>query len=125
MPPSTATSIVIAGDDALLAPARWLAVGWTGAVLLPYLYWRRLARGIASGEPGTLRRLVRFPAVVAALALGTSSLGYFLGAIQIQHFAALPPLETIKIIIQGPVLGAAFAVAAYLLAERAVQRSNL
>ncbi|MEP6574780.1 MAG: hypothetical protein ABJD11_18925, partial [Gemmatimonadota bacterium] len=101
------------------------AVGWTGAVLLPYLLWGRLRRSLEAGDPDALRRMVWYPAAVAALIFGTSSLGYLLGAIQIRHFAQLPLLETIKIIIQGPALGAAFAVAGFLEAERAIRRAGI
>jgi signal transduction histidine kinase len=101
------------------------AIGWTGVVLLPYLQWTRLRRSLDAGEPGAFQRLVWYPAHVAALILGTSSLGYLLGALQIRHFAQLPVLETFKIIVQGPALGAAFAVAGFLEAERAIRRAGL
>jgi signal transduction histidine kinase len=55
------------------------------------------------------------------MVLGTSTVGYLLGALQVDHFAALPTLEFAKIMVQGPVLGGLFGVAAYFLAERAVQ----
>ena len=65
------------------------------------------------------------PPARAFRAVATSSFGYLLGAVQIDHFAFLPTLEFAKITIQGPVLGGLFAVAAYLMAERAVQRLGL
>jgi signal transduction histidine kinase/CheY-like chemotaxis protein len=101
------------------------AVGWTGAVLLPYLAFRRLQRRLEAGDPAIAHDLARYPLRVALLVIGTSSFGYLLGAIQIDHFAQLPTLEFIKITVQGPVLGGLFAVAAYLLAERQVQRLGL
>ena len=55
------------------------------------------------------------------MVLGTSTVGYALGALQVDYFAALPTLEVAKIMIQGPALGGLFAVAAYLMAERAIQ----
>ena len=55
------------------------------------------------------------------MVLGTSTVGYALGALQVNYFAALPTLEVAKIVIQGPALGGLFAVAAYLMAERAIQ----
>jgi signal transduction histidine kinase len=101
------------------------AVGWTGAVLLPFRLFRRLEYRLAAGEPGVAGALARYPLRVALLVLGTSSVGYLLGAIQIDAFARLPALEFIKITVEGPVLGGLFAVAAYLLAERQVQRLGL
>ena len=100
-------------------------VGWTGAVLVPWLLWRRLTRNLSSATPETLRRLARFPARVAGLVLGVSTLGYGLGALQIRHMAALPLAEAAKIVVQGPVLGALFGVAAYFLAERAIRTLEL
>jgi signal transduction histidine kinase len=101
------------------------AIGWTGAVLLPYLIFRRLQRRLDDGDPHIAPDLARYPLRVALLVIATSSFGYLLGAIQIDHFASLPALEFAKITIQGPVLGGLFAVAAYLMAERAVQRLGL
>jgi signal transduction histidine kinase len=101
------------------------AVGWTGAVLLPWLSFRRLGRRLEAGEPAIGRDLARFPLRVALMVIATSSFGYLLGAIQIDHFAHLPTLEFAKITLQGPVLGGMFAVAAYLMAEAAVQRLGL
>lgn len=97
------------------------AVGWTGAVALPYLILRRLLRRLDEGDLSAGKDLARFPARVAAIVLATSSIGYFLGAVQVGHFAYLPPLEFAKITLQGPVLGALFSVAAYLLAEEAIE----
>src|SRR5712692_7492254 len=96
--------------------------GWTGAVLVPWLLWRRLTRNLDSATPETLRRLARFPARVAALVLGTSTVDYCLGALQVRQLAGLPLAEAAKIVVQGPVLGGLFAVAAYFLAERAIRR---
>jgi signal transduction histidine kinase len=101
------------------------AVGWTGAVLLPVLAFRRLQRRLEAGDSAIGAGLVRFPLTVALLVIGTSSVGYLLGAIQIDYFTHLPGLEFAKITVQGPVLGGLFAVAAYLLAERAVERLDL
>jgi signal transduction histidine kinase/ActR/RegA family two-component response regulator len=98
------------------------AVGWTGAVLLPYRLFRRLERRLAAGDPGVPRAMARYPLQVALLVLATSSVGYLLGAIQIDYFARLPLLEFVKITVEGPVVGGLFAVAAYLLAERQAQR---
>jgi len=100
-------------------------VGWTGAVLVPWLLWRRLTRSLSSATLETLRRLARFPVWVASLVLGASTVGYLLGALQIRHMAALPLAEAAKIVIQGPVLGALFGVAAYFLAERAIRTLEL
>jgi signal transduction histidine kinase len=100
-------------------------IGWTGAVALPYLSFRRLQRRLEAGDPHIAPDLARFPLKVAVMVIATSSVGYLLGALQIDHFAFLPPLEFAKITIQGPVLGGFFAVAAYLMAERAVQRLGL
>ena len=101
------------------------AVGWTGAVLLPYLGFRRLQRRLEAGDPSVGRDLVRYPMRVALLVIVTSSVGYLLGAIQVDHFSHLPDLEFAKITLQGPVLGGLFAVAAYLMTEGAVQRLGL
>src|SRR5712692_8727494 len=101
------------------------AVGWTGAVLVPWLLWRRLTRNLDSATPETLRRLARFPARVGALVLGTSTVGYCLGALQVRQLAGLPLAEAAKIVVQGPVPGGLFAVAAYFLAERAIRRLDL
>ncbi|HET9040257.1 MAG TPA: ATP-binding protein, partial [Gemmatimonadales bacterium] len=101
------------------------AVGWTGAVLLPALAFRRLQRRLEAGDSAVGAGLVRFPLTVALLVIGTSSVGYLLGAIQIDYFTHLPGLEFAKITVQGPVLGGLFAVAAYLMAERAVERLDL
>jgi signal transduction histidine kinase len=96
-------------------------VGWTGAVLLPWLRLRRIIRRLPDGHADAGRQLARFPLFVFWMVLGTSTLGYALGALQVDHFAALPSLEVTKIMIQGPALGGLFAVAAYLMAERAIQ----
>ena len=101
------------------------AVGWTGAVLLPYLGFRRLQRRLHAGDPAVGGALARYPLRVALLVIATSSFGYLLGALQIDYFANLPRLEFAKITAQGPVLGGMFAVAAYLMTERAVQRLGL
>jgi signal transduction histidine kinase/CheY-like chemotaxis protein len=98
------------------------AIGWTGAVLLPWLGFRRLERRLREGDVTVARDLARFPLRAALLVIVTSSLGYLLGAIQVDRFARLPSLEFLKITVQGPVLGGLFAVAAYLIAERQVQR---
>ena len=97
------------------------AIGWTGAVLLPYLLLRRLRRRLDQADPGLAADLSRYPGQVAFLVLATSTVGYLLGAIQIDILADLPPLEFVKIALQGPVFGGLFAVAAYFLAERAVE----
>ncbi len=97
------------------------AIGWTGAVLIPWLRLRRLAARAAAGEREAGRQLARFPVFLLWTVLGTSTVGYAAGALQVRHFAALPMLEVAKILIQGPALGALFAVAAYLMAERALQ----
>ncbi|MGH7581511.1 MAG: ATP-binding protein [Gemmatimonadales bacterium] len=97
------------------------AVGWTGAVLIPWLRLRRIIRGLPDGDADTARQLARFPLFVFWMVLGTSTFGYALGAVQVSYFAALPALEVAKITIQGPALGGLFAVAAYLMAERAIQ----
>jgi signal transduction histidine kinase len=97
------------------------AIGWAGAVLVPWLRLRRLAAGAAAGERHAGRQLARFPVFVLWMVLGTSTVGYAVGALQVRHFAALPMLEVAKILTQGPALGGLFAVAAYLMAERALQ----
>ncbi len=97
------------------------AVGWTGAVLLPWLRLRGLVHRLPLGDPITSRQLARFPLFVFWMVLGTSTAVYALGALQVGYFAALPTLEVAKIMIQGPALGGLFAVAAYLMAERAIQ----
>ena len=97
------------------------AIGWTGAVLIPWLRLRRLTRRLAEGDVGAGRQLARFPLFAFWMVLGTSTVGYILGALQVDRFANLPDLEAVKIVIQGPTLGLLFAAAAYLLAERAVQ----
>ena len=51
------------------------AIGWTGAVVLPYLILRRLLRRLAQENPSAGQDLARFPARVAAMVLATSSLG--------------------------------------------------
>ena len=95
------------------------AVGWTGAVPPPYLGFRLLQRRLEAGDPSVGRDLVRYPMRVALLVIVTSSVGYLLGAIQVDHFSHLPDLEFAKITLQGPVLGGLFAVAAYLMTEGA------
>lgn len=95
-------------------------IGWTGAVLIPYLIWRRAVRGLARGDGEALDRLVRYPLAVAALFLATSTVGYLLGGVQLRVLAALPLLEMAKFIVQGVVLGAVLGAAGYLFAERAV-----
>ena len=95
-------------------------VGWTGAVLIPWLRLRRLMRSLPDGGPDAGREIARFPLFVFWMVLGTSTVGYAVGALQVDHFASLPTLEVIKIMIQGPALGGLFAVAGYLLAERAI-----
>lgn len=101
------------------------AVGWTGAVIVPWLLWRRLTGDLSSATLDTLRRLARFPSRVALIVLGTSTIGYALGALQVRQFAALPLPEAAKIVVQGPVLGGLLAVAAYFLAERAIRTLTL
>ena len=97
------------------------AIGWTGVVLVPWLRLRRLLASAARGDRDTGRELARFPEFVFWMVVGTSTAGYAVGALQVRHFAALPMLEVVKILIQGPALGGLFAVAAYLMAERALQ----
>jgi signal transduction histidine kinase/ActR/RegA family two-component response regulator len=97
------------------------AVGWTGAVLIPWLRLRRIIRQLPAGGEETGRRLARFPLFTFWMVVGTSTVGYAIGALQVDYFASLPPLEVAKIMIQGPALGGLFAVAAYLMAERAIQ----
>ena len=65
------------------------AVGWTGAVLIPWLRLRRLIRRLPDGDAETARQLARFPLFVFWMVLGTSTVGYALGAVQVNHFAAL------------------------------------
>ena len=101
------------------------ALGWTGAVLLPWLRLRRIVARLPDGRPEVVRRLAQFPLFVFRIVLATSILGYGLGALQIRYFAALPTLELAKIMVQGPVLGGLFAAAAYLMAERAIQDLTL
>ncbi len=96
-------------------------IGWTGAVMLPYLRLRQLGRRLEARSPSVGRDLARYPAHVAMMGLGTSTFGYLLGAIQVDLLADLPTLEFVKVIVQGPVLGVMFAVAGYLFAERAVR----
>jgi signal transduction histidine kinase/CheY-like chemotaxis protein len=96
-------------------------IGWTGAVLIPWLTLRRLQHRLHAGDPGAAAALARYPFQVGAIVLGTSTVGYLLGAVQIYWSAALPMLEFAKITIQGPAIGGLFGVAAYFMAERAVQ----
>ena len=96
-------------------------IGWTGAVLIPWLTLRRLQHRLDAGDPGAAAALARYPFQVGAMVLGTSTVGYLLGAVQIDWYAALPMLEFAKITIQGPAIGGLFGVAAYFMAERAVQ----
>ena len=96
-------------------------LGWTGAVVLPWLRLRRIAARLPEDGATGMRRLARYPLFVFWAVLITSTVGYAVGALQVDYFAALPTLEVAKIMIQGPTLGGLFAVAAYLMAERAVQ----
>jgi hypothetical protein len=89
--------------------------------LLPWLHLRRIIRRLPDGDPDTGHRLARFPLFAFWMVLGTSTFGYPIGALQVDHFAALPTLEVAKIMIQGPALGGLLAVAGYLMAERASQ----
>ncbi len=97
------------------------AVGWTGAVLVPWLRLRRLIQRLPTGDIRTSRQIALYPLFVFWMVLGTSTFGYVIGALQVDYFAALPSLEVAKIMIQGPALGGLFAVAAYLMAEHAIQ----
>lgn len=97
-------------------------IGWGGAVLLPWLLWRRIER---SGKESTADAVARFPVVTGWLAFLTSTIGYTLGALQIRLFAELPWLEAAKIVLQGAVLGTVLAAAAYLVAESTARRSGL
>ena len=72
------------------------AVGWTGAVALPYIIFRRLQTRLEAGDPAIGPDLARYPLRVALLVIATSSIGYLLGALQIDHFAHLPTLEFVK-----------------------------
>ncbi|MFI5235946.1 MAG: ATP-binding protein, partial [Gemmatimonadales bacterium] len=99
-------------------------IGWFGAVWLPWWLWRGMARATAQERPEATARLAGYPRAVAMLVFATSTVGYLIGAIQIRLIAELPYLEAAKILAQGPVLGAVFAAAAYLAAERAVQRAG-
>jgi signal transduction histidine kinase len=94
-------------------------LGWTGAVLVPWLRLRWIAARLPDAR--AVRALARFPLFVFWAVLATSTVGYVVGALLVSHFAALPTLEMAKIMCQGPALGGLFAVAAYLMAERAIQ----
>ena len=96
-------------------------IGWTGAVVLPWLRWLAISRMVDAGEPRAVRALASYPRFVALCAIATSSTGYALGALQIMLMAHLPTLEAGKIAIQGPVLGAVLSAAAFLAAERAIR----
>ncbi|HEX5385729.1 MAG TPA: ATP-binding protein [Gemmatimonadales bacterium] len=98
-------------------------VGWPGAVLLPWLLWRRVAR--RASEPDAARRIARYPGQVASLALAISILGAGVRAFVVHRAAALPLLEAAKMVVQGFVIGALFAAAAYLLAEGAIRKAEL
>lgn len=97
-------------------------IGWSGAVLVPWWIWTRLSARLDRGDPGAEADLARVPATVGIAIFTTSCVGYLLGAIQISIITALPPLETFKVILQGPVLGALFAVSGALLADAELQR---
>jgi len=97
-------------------------IGWGGAVVIPWLLWRRLSRRIAAGDPGAEAALARFPRTVAWSIFLTGCVGYSLGAIQIALITGLPPLETFKIVLQGPVLSSLFAVAGSLFVQSEFQR---
>src|SRR6478609_7978168 len=97
-------------------------IGWTGAALVPWWLWRRLSARLERGDPTAEATLARFPVTVGIAILTTSCIGYLLGAIQIAMITALPPLETFKVILQGPVFGALFAVSGALLTDAELQR---
>ncbi|HEY7637829.1 MAG TPA: hypothetical protein VH763_19955 [Gemmatimonadales bacterium] len=67
------------------------AIGWTGAVALPCLMLRRMLRRLTDGDPTVGKGFARFPARVAGVVLATSSIGHFLGALQVGHFAISLP----------------------------------
>jgi signal transduction histidine kinase len=97
-------------------------IGWGGAVLVPWLIWRRVSSRVAAGDQGAERALARFPRTVAWSIFITGCVGYSLGAIQIAIITRLPALETFKIILQGPVLSSLFAVAGSLFVQSEFQR---
>ncbi|HTD61795.1 MAG TPA: hypothetical protein VK679_14180, partial [Gemmatimonadaceae bacterium] len=68
-------------------------IGWTGAVVLPMLRWRRIGLALAVDSPRAARDLARFPRYVAICAIATSTIGYTAGAAQLMVFAHLPYLE--------------------------------
>ncbi|HEU5358823.1 MAG TPA: hybrid sensor histidine kinase/response regulator, partial [Gemmatimonadales bacterium] len=100
-------------------------VGWLGLVGGAWLLWRRIIRRHRAGHLDSSRDVAALPRNVGLLALAISSVGYFLGAVQIRHFAALPYIEAAKIVTQGVVLGLVLGAAAYLTAEACVRRSAL
>jgi signal transduction histidine kinase/ActR/RegA family two-component response regulator len=97
------------------------AIGWSGAVLVPWLRWRGIGRLLATEDQQSVHHLSQFPRFVALSAFITSTTGYALGAIQLVVFARLPTLEAWKIAVQGPVLGAVLSAAMFLTAERATR----
>jgi signal transduction histidine kinase/CheY-like chemotaxis protein len=97
------------------------AIGWTGAVVLPMLRWRRIGFALAVDSPRAARDLARFPRYVAICAIATSTIGYTAGAAQLMVFAHLPYLEEAKMCLQGLLLGAVLAAAVFLEAERATR----
>ena len=86
-------------------------IGWTGAVLLPWWLWRRQEGG------------ARAPEQVGIAVFLTSCALYLVGALALFQLAAFPPLEAFKVAIQGPLLGALFALAAGLRAASERQGS--
>lgn len=97
-------------------------IGWTGAALVPWWLWRRLSARLERGDPSAEVMLARFPRTVGTAIMVTSCAGYLLGAVQISLITALPPLETFKVVLQGPVFGALFGVAGGLLVDAEMQR---
>jgi signal transduction histidine kinase len=97
-------------------------IGWGGAVLVPWLLWRRTSARLQAGVPGAETALARFPRKVAWSIFLTGCVGYSLGAIQIALITGLPALETFKIILQGPVLSSLFAVTGSLFVQAEFQR---
>ncbi len=102
--------------------------GLIGLVLIPQLLWRAIERrwvaldDTPESDAHTAmlaleRRILDYPIQVAAVLLGTSLIGYGLGALQIRWFAQLPIAEAIKVCVLGVVTGLVGALFAYLYLE--------
>ncbi len=96
-------------------------VGWTGVVLIPWLRWRAIGRALSANDPRSVRQLSRYPQFLGTCAIATSSVGYAIGAVQLIVFAHMPWVESLKMCVQGVLLGAVLGAAVALEAERATR----